>query len=530
MKNLLKILVFCMAGAASVPTLNAQATFNRPFYFNYPAAALTAVYTEDSLIYMAGIVADTVPPKYPTSALFARMDLAGELIDHRVLAQPGRTFETWFSTLIRTADGDLAISGYSIDSIGMTGFIQKRTLSGDQFAFWPFNSLYYPETSYILPRTMTQCPDSGFFAASLIKVPDAADLDIQLTKIDTNGQIVWDWIYGDSIVEEPYVAVYRDNKLYLGFYSGNYNLFEVEENFVHRSHILELDTAGQVLRRYDSGIDRDEGGIRDMLPTADGGWVVLTKKGQEVFINSIKRRVRWDTGCLYKLDAGFEKVWEVDFRGWLVDGDDIVLNKMVAASDSSGYVAVGNGYFDSVDLTADMYGWMVKASPDGDSLWSRKFKIQEDTVFRHFLYDVKETADGGFVAVGQAQYFGTSPPPGTPKQRGWVIKTDPYGCLVPGCHLPLNTGEAPGVTARILAYPNPAGETLAINLVLSENPPEQAMLNLIDNTGCPVRRLAVRDREMTYILSVADLPAGIYSLQYLAPGSRPVSEKIVITH
>ena len=56
------------------------------------------------------------------------------------------------------------------------------------------------------------------------------------------------------------------------------------------------------------------------------------------------------------------------------------------------------------------------------------------------------------------------------------------------------------------------------------------MLNLIDNTGCPVRRLAVRDREMTYILSVADLPAGIYSLQYLAPGSRPVSEKIVITH
>lgn len=111
-----------------------------------------------------------------------------------------------------------------------------------------------------------------------------------------------------------------------------------------------------------------------------------------------------------------------------------------------------------------------------------------------------------------------------------MIKVDQHGCLTPGCHLPLSTHEGAPVKARILAYPNPAAHTLAVHLALAEKPHPQSELNLIDSGGRVVRRLPVRELELTYILPVENLPDGVYSLSYRTYGQLPVSQQIVITH
>lgn len=106
-------------------------------------------------------------------------------------------------------------------------------------------------------------------------------------------------------------------------------------------------------------------------------------------------------------------------------------------------------------------GWLYKTDANGNELWQRQYQSQVNDIAvtnrPALINNIKETSDGGLIAVGTA--FGTSN-----ASDFWVLKLDAYGCVEPGCQVGINEQEVNNTT--ILAFPNPAKEhtTLAVKL------------------------------------------------------------------
>jgi len=58
---------------------------------------------------------------------------------------------------------------------------------------------------------------------------------------------------------------------------------------------------------------------------------------------------------------------------------------------------------------------------------------------------------GGFVMVGQAVNYHENPEPYG--QMGWLVKTNPYGCIVPGCQFGDNPVDAEPKDTSIMNPP-----------------------------------------------------------------------------
>ena len=143
----------------------------------------------------------------------------------------------------------------------------------------------------------------------------------------------------------------------------------------------------------------------------------------------------------------------------------------------------------------------------------------------HELYDVAETTDGGFLAVGRsADFSGTEEVP----TQGWLLKVDEYGCLVPGCQL-VSATEEPAVLPQLLLYPNPVEDVLNVYLGPWTNEKE-VTFRVVDVQGKVWQKRRATVADATYLLPVDQLSAGAYFLQLVdASGQVLVSEQFIKT-
>jgi hypothetical protein len=134
---------------------------------------------------------------------------------------------------------------------------------------------------------------------------------------------------------------------------------------------------------------------------------------------------------------------------------------------------------------------------------------------------------GGYVMGGQTIYGNE---PSGPIQRGWLLRVDEEGCLVPGCHLVSTEEEAAAPALSLHLYPNPAQEYLYVLLRDAGIARRQdAALQLLDLQGRILQsHPAGRIDEVTSILPVQALPAGAYVLRYVADGQVLAAERVVV--
>ena len=228
----------------------------------------------------------------------------------------------------------------------------------------------------------------------------------------------------------------------------------------------------------------------------------------------------WD-GYIYKLNSDFEQEWAIIFKD-SIPGAETGLGKILSLSDSSGYLECGDVY----EITPpgfNINGWVVKFTEDGDSIWSRYFHYWDTLYDLHYFSDMEQMPDGGVLLCGQA-YSGNA---GTQQQLGWLVKLDEYGCLVPGCQLVAteDIGNPQGVALRL--YPNPASDILNI-YTWSPHTPNNALLRIVSSDGRVVRESPVTRSDMTSMVPVRDLAAGVYFVQYVAGGVVVATEEAVI--
>jgi hypothetical protein len=227
---------------------------------------------------------------------------------------------------------------------------------------------------------------------------------------------------------------------------------------------------------------------------------------------------------VFKLDINQQEEWGVLVKDSLeaIPG----VNELTAAlelSDGSGYLVAGNLAEYHPERSWHV-GVLAKISPTGQLLWQRHYQHLEGAWYRHYLYDVDQSPDGGFIMVGEVRDTAED----VVRQQGWLLRVDEYGCLVPDCHLddevPTASSEVENAP-RLLLYPNPAREELRIYF---GSTPTDTRYRIVDITGRVLQQWEAPPPRTTLVLELGSWAKGMYFLQCMRAGQVVKTEKFVV--
>jgi hypothetical protein len=504
-------------------TAKAQGRFNHQFDLDYPFELFTSVLPTDSCFYVTGLVTDTTEGYFRIGNIFLKLNLNGEIQFEKKLSSVEKYYETWYGDLINTPDGGFLDIGISRDSTNKI-LLLKYDKNGDTIFTREFLHPLYPEESFLYTAEILREYNGNIWILSGIDVdPGIANGDIYLIKLDSTGHLRDSFIYGIPAAQDPMTMLFDGPEIVIGSRKTNYS--QVSQNFFSRTHIFGIDTAGQILWEYQSPSGQLFSTADDMITTPDGGLVIASGKGIEHVVNAETGQLRWFP-YIFKLDENHNFKWGIELRGTR-QSIGSSLRKIVTAADGSGYVGVGR-IGEDVTLGEEIYGsWVVKVSPEGDSLWARYYSVFDSTIVEPRPYDLKNTPDGGYVLVGD-----TSPElPGITVQRAWIMKLDEHGCLIPGCEagdtVSTTTLQPVDVPVQLAIYPNPTSDYLNFQL-RTARPVQEATFRILDAQGRVLREFQSNHLQDTFIVPVEGWAAGVYFLEASEKGVVLGVERFVV--
>jgi hypothetical protein len=501
--------------------LTSQVTFNLRDRYDFEACTLTGIVATDSCYYATGIIADTIFP-YKTGAIFLKLGLDGTPLLIKTLKSTQKTYETWYNGLTLLEDGSLAAVGHTIDTTLKTILI-KYDAEGDTIFTKEYLNPFYPGSVFIKPwGGMHILPDGGYIISCNITNP-TADTDFYLIRTDSLGNKIWGEVYASTKWERTEsIRVTADGKIVVGGIRDNTNTNA--ENYEFRCHLFQVDTAGNQDWAWSSSLSlglRDA--ANDMLLLDDGSIIVASGVGYEQIHPSVNE-VYFERH-VFKLNPQQQIEWELTFpdsalTSWAKT------TKLVELSDGSGYVLAGMTYnTQPPPKYFTIRGWLAKISPDGDSIWTRRYAFLTDGENEHEIYDMKETPDGGLIVCGKAFDWGND---ALYPQQAWLLKLDQYGCLMPGCQLSDATNEGAQPKIQLAIYPNPTSDYLNFYLH-SPNPVGEAMFRIVNGEGKLVKEFKSGTFNTTFILPVWDWASGVYWLQYMEDGTVRATNKFIVS-
>lgn len=518
MKNLLFV-VLVLYPLIATP----QGAFNERLHFGFPAAIFHSLVVVDSNIYVVGLVADSLPP-YNSGSLFVQINQEGEVNFAKTFLDSVKTFETWRGDLTILNNG-YAVNGYSIGDTSLTALLLFFNQHGEVTDFVEYENFFSADE--FITSTALSKSHGHFLLATRERNPNSLNnTEIVLQYLDLEGAIIWRKSFGATSLREIPISIANlpNGAFVVGAQRTNNNI--TDQNYTSRDYIFAVDSLGQMLWQYLSPAGELRAGAKSIVALEDGSLIVASQLGEEFYINPSSSGLEWGNGLIYKLSPDREVEWEVEFTE---PTPDIILsqvNKLITVSDGSGYVATGQYVDFEPGVVEDINGWIFKVSLHGDSLWSRKLRFWEEPgpSHWHFLYDIAEAPDGGFIMVGQVEHIYATT---LPRQQAWIIKVDNHGCLVPGCQL-VGTEEQQNLRqARLLLHPNPATEYL--NVFLKDNRisrRKRPQLRILSMEGKVLETYNIDPQdEVTHMIAVRQLPAGMYVLQYWAGAGILASEK-----
>ncbi|MCO6490633.1 MAG: hypothetical protein J5I98_19615 [Phaeodactylibacter sp.] len=346
-----------------------------------------------------------------------------------------------------------------------------------------------------------------------IKNPDGTgDTDIELSKLDTAGRFVWSQTFGiTSRDDTPHNVIVAPDGYIIAAIRDNTNI--ARQDYEARNHLFKIDEQGEVLWEYFSPVGELRGKEGRAIATTDGGLLVFTGQGVEVYVNPVTGQLRWHN-YVFKLDSNRQEEWGVLVRdSFHAISYNNQLTSGIEIQDGSGYAVAGNLIEGTPEDGLYFNGVLAKISTEGVLLWKRYYQHIPSQRTRHYINDLAQAPGGGFIMVGEVRDTVNAP-----RQQGWLLKVDEYGCLVPGCELLQSAGDSksPADLPRLLLYPNPAAA--ALQVYCSAPAGGEYHFRILDTQGREWRRFSTRLPEVTLLVEVGDLPGGVYYLQCLRAG------------
>jgi len=243
-----------------------------------------------------------------------------------------------------------------------------------------------------------QTSDGGYILAGSTSSYGAGGHDAWVIKTDANGNSLWSHTFGSSGSDYARNVQQTTDGGYIigGCYNWSYGSGDM--------WLIKTDPNGHEVwsSTFRRSVSNDVGFVQQ---TTDGGYVLFGSSGSYY----IPGQYDW---WLIKTDENGDSLWSRTYGG---DGADFA--ETVHQTQDGGYILSGATY--SFPFFSDsLHYWLLKTDANGDSLWSH--------VYTNEGYDVglgsQQTSDGGYVFVGETRpYVGGGP------LDIWLIKTDTDG-------------------------------------------------------------------------------------------------------
>ncbi len=366
-------------------------------------------------------------------------------------------------------------------------------------------------------------PDSTVYLANVV-VGETTWNDAALQKLDKDGNTLW--IYDHATMSDPDMiqGVFPvGNDVVIGIFEDNISTDDPDHVY------KKIDQDGNLLWQFSSDDFFDGNGLLGTI-LVDNNFIVSSGSYRELGMTS------YTIASAYKVDTLGNLIWHTTY-GDYNDYAHREFTNIVQTTDSN-YVASGSWRtipgsddipegFTGVDY--DEFAYVVKFDrEDGSIIWDRKYRWLEVYRDNHTLRDMKATPDGGVIFCGEVKDFYMQQFEDF-QQRGWVVKLDECGCLVPGCDTTctdIGVREQSGVLPLLLS-PNPASDILNVH-VGGYSLSKDAALQIIDLSGRIVSTHRIPANNTTYMMRVDELPAGNYVVQLMNEGKVLANGKVLV--
>lgn len=346
----------------------------------------------------------------------------------------GRIFSTpkndYAYSVKQTSDSGYIISGATEPGNNGGGLWLIKTDSSSNL-LWDKTFGNNREVGYSVQQTS----DGGYVIGGL-----AWGWNIGLIKTDSSGNQSWSKSFGTPDMQEGYSAQQTAD--------GGYIIAGAQINSFGNAWLIKTDSGGNQtwLKTFDGG---GTDSAQSVQQTSDGGYIMAGRAGWNLWLikadsggnqvwtktfggiftamgYSVKETADGgyivvgssaSTGgseplsdiLLIKTDSGGNKVWGKLFGG---GGDDV--GRSVSTTTDGGYLIAG---YTSSYGSGGRDVWLIKTDSAGNQVWAKTFGGPGE----ERGYSAQQTADGGYVVVGNATSYG----------RGdldvWLIKTDSNG-------------------------------------------------------------------------------------------------------
>ncbi|MGZ3862270.1 MAG: T9SS type A sorting domain-containing protein [Bacteroidia bacterium] len=410
MKNKYKaiILAFLIFSCVSV---EAQVTFQHvyPTSNSINQSGRDVLFTSDGGYILAGMTMTSTPGDSDIYVL--KTDYAGNITWTQ---QFGGALPDYVYSFIPTADNNYFILGFTM-SYGSGSYdvwLIKMDPSGTVLWTKTYGTSAQEEGHCIIPTA-----DGNYI------ITGRANNDALLMKIDPQGNTLWTQTYGGAQYETSHsVAQCNDGGYVLVGQTFSYGAGGADV------YVIKTDGSGNLSwQKTFGGVYDDEG--KYVLANSDGTIII---DGQ---ISSSSTFAGLDINVI-KTDASGNVIWNQTYGG-----NDKDVTHMIQHTSDGGYVITGiSRSFGWIN--PDM--WLVKIDEFGTSMWTKNY----GSWYHDHCYAVKQTSDGGYVALGHQEDINNV-------THVFFVKTDGSGQV--------GTGESP-VANTFAVYPNPSAGIIHVDL------------------------------------------------------------------
>lgn len=286
--------------------------------------------------------------------------------------------------------------------------------------------------------SITSTTDGNYMVLAHTNSPDGdvtgkttTDSDYWLLKINSQGTILWNRIYGN---EEDEVATKINNTNDGGYIISGYsrsNNCGVDSNAGFQDFwILKLNSTGeeQWCKNFGfSGVDQ----AFDVFQTQDGGYFAtgfldVTASGGQGNDDRANNQTQHGVGefwCI-KMDSNGDYIWRRFFGGSNNDRSYDALQ-----TNDGGFIVTGASESTDFDITDDKGSydfWAIKISPNGNKEWTKSYGGSSIDV----AYAITESDDGNYIIVGDARSSDKDVTNAFGNADLWLVKIAPNGNLI----------------------------------------------------------------------------------------------------